>query len=126
MILKLESAVTDVSPVPLNDDPANPADLQVMLAMGFGRDSLDGVPTETLQKVDIDQVPFQDCTAQLGGVTTIKDELMICGGGSERNVSRITLEIYVLELLSAVLTPTLVTCVLIDGRFVAGIVAGPL
>lgn len=85
MLMKLESAVTESSivPIDLNFNGAVPANNDPLKVIGFGKLEAGGSSADELQEVVVQYVPTDECNAdgKYGG--DIIDETMFCAGRDE-------------------------------------------
>lgn len=81
MLLKLSSAVDEVTPVMLNTVRGVPADGEALRVFGFGdTTNLEEVFPSELQVVDVNAVSFEDCNDEDSYDGGIIDDIMLCGG----------------------------------------------
>ena len=69
MLLKLSSPITDITPVPLNEQNSVPVDGQLLTLMGFGKNGDDGNLTTTLRDVEVVAMNHDLCARQYANVT---------------------------------------------------------
>lgn len=84
MILKLTEAV-DHAPVSINSDSNVPLEGQRLTVIGMGRLSEGGTVSNTLQKVDVNYIPYPDCISTFEFADRVTDDIMMCAGAPYRD-----------------------------------------
>lgn len=80
MLLKLQDPVTTIAPVELNTDSSNPSSGQTLTVIGFGTTSEGGSASVTLQEVDVNFIPTDQCNGNDSYRGDVQDDVMLCAG----------------------------------------------